>query len=62
MDSKSDDKHGQRQAAGAIRPSLPWCLNVAEAGGGVCFGSLGKQVEAISGLDLVSGDSSGLRK
>ena len=27
--SESDVRHDQLQAAGAIRPSLPWCFSVA---------------------------------
>ena len=30
MDSESEVRHDQLQAAGAIRPSLPWCFSVAK--------------------------------
>ena len=30
MDSESNVRHGQLQAAGAIRPSLAWCFTVAK--------------------------------
>ena len=29
MDSESGVKHGQLQAAGALRPSVAWCFAVA---------------------------------
>ena len=45
VDSESHVRHGPQQAAGAIRPSLPWCFNVAK----------GSVLEAwVSSLELVS--------
>ena len=43
MDSESNIRHGQLQAAGAIRPSLAWCFSK-----GVRFGSLGIILELAS--------------
>ena len=40
MGSESDVRHGPLQAAGAIRPSLPWCFNVARSVLGVWVSSL----------------------
>ena len=40
VDSETTLRHDQLQAAGAIRPSLPWCFNVVKgsaAGGGSPF-------------------------
>ena len=45
MDSESDARHGQLQAAGAIRPSLPPCCSVARSILGVWV---------ISSLELAS--------
>ena len=45
MDSESGVSRGQLHAAGAIRPSLPWCFSVAE---GSILGAGASRLELVS--------------
>ena len=47
MDSESDVRHDRMQAAGAIRPSLPFTAMAFQCGTGVRFGSLRLQAPSV---------------